>query len=164
MMTRTQLDDRSLRPARCTPVLVIGGHGGAGTTTLVGQLGPQAREAGRIGPAVEDVVGSAVIVVVRGTAAGAGHAVDAVGRLRAAGAATVVVAAVGDGPWPEPLAARARLRALAGHVPVVRIPYVARWRFEDVPSSVPACYERAVTRLRAAYCGCTDHHDQRATA
>src|SRR5438270_5734137 len=143
MTTSALLDDQTTRPPQCTPVVVFGCHGGAGTTTLVGQLGPQAREAGRLSPAATvDVVGSAVIVVVRGTAAGSRLAVDLVTALRAAGTATVVVAVVADGPWPEPLAARARLRALAGHVPVVRIPYIARWRFEDRPSVVPARYER----------------------
>lgn len=151
----------------CTPVVVFSCHGGAGTTTLIEQLGANAHEGGPINPAntVVDVAGEAVIVVARGTATGSRLAVEATAALRGAGATSVVVAVVSDGPWPEPLAARARLRALSGHVPVVRVPYIARWRFEDTPSAVPARYERAVTKLRAAYCRCTDHpNDARATA
>lgn len=150
--------------AGCTPVVVFACHGGAGTTTLAGQL-PAAHEVGRIGPAtLEAAAGRAVVAVTHGTAAGSWLAVEAASALRNAGATKVVVAVVADGPWPEPLAARARLRALAGHVPVVRIPYIARWRFEDTPSTVPARYERALGRLRAAYCGCADHHLVQATA
>jgi hypothetical protein len=155
-------------PARsaCTPVVVFSCHGGAGTTTLVGQLGADAHEAGPINPAtLAGVASRAVIVVARGTATGSRLAVEAAAALRSAGATSLVVAVVSDGPWPEPLAARARLRALAGHVPVIRVPYIARWRFEDTPSVIPARYERAVTRLRAAYCRCTDHpNDTQATA
>jgi hypothetical protein len=159
-MTSTLLADHPASVIEAsTPVVVFGCHGGAGTTTLAGLLGPNAHEAGLDDQAaVADVAGRAVIVVARGTAAGCRLAVCAAARLTSAGADPVVVAVVADGPWPEPLAARARLRALAGHVPVVRVPYVARWRFEDSPTVVPARYDRAVVRLRAAYCRCTDAH------
>jgi len=156
-------DDGSAAPDRCTPVLVFGCHGGAGTTTLAAHLG-LAHEAGDIGAAPASAAGRAVVAVTRGTAAGSRLGVEAAKTLRASGASKVVVAVVADGPWPEPLAARARLRALAGHVPVVRVPYITRWRFEDTPSTVPAPYERALARLRAAYCSCTDHHPVKATA
>jgi hypothetical protein len=139
-------------------------HGGAGTTTLAAHLGA-AQEAGSISPAgLTAATGRAAVAVTRGTAAGSRLAVEAATALRAAGASKIVVAVVADGPWPEPLAARARLRALAGHVPVVRVPYIARWRFEDTPTAVPARYERALGRLRAAYCACADHQPVQATA
>jgi hypothetical protein len=140
----------------CSPVLVLSCHGGAGTTTLADQLGSTAHEGDRADAlSRQDLLGQAVIVVARGTASGARQAVDAAAALLQAGAIPVV-AVVSDGPWPEPLAARARLRALSGHVRVVRVPYIARWRFEDIPSTVPDRYLRAVTKLRAAYCRCTD--------
>lgn len=153
-------------PVVCTSVAVVSCHGGAGTSTLVAQLGPHAHDAGPLTAATDTVElgGQAVIVVARGTACGARQAVDAAAALLRAGAVPVV-AVVSDGPWPEPLAARARLRALSGHVPVIRVPYIARWRFEDTPSVTPARYERAVTKLRAAYCRCTDHpNDAQPTA
>jgi hypothetical protein len=163
-VTSSLVDQTAGRPARCTPVLVFGCHGGAGATTLATQLG-LAHEAGRISPQTLAAAGGrAVVVVTRGTAVGSRLAVDAVAALRNAGAARVVVAVVADGPWPEPLAARARLRALAGHAPVIRIPYITRWRFEDTPSEVPARYERALGRLRAAYCTCADRPVVQATA
>jgi len=144
--------------AGCTPVVVYGCHGGAGATILTAHLG-SAREAGPITPdTLSLAAGRAVVVVARGTVAGSRLAIDAAAALQAAGAATIVVAVVADGPWAEPLAVRARLRALSGHVPVVRVPYIARWRFEDTPSFIPACYERALARLRDAYCACRDGH------
>lgn len=147
----------------CSSVLLVGCHGGAGTTTLTGQLAPLGHETDRETLAGMDLAGQAVIVVARSTAAGTRHAADTITQLLQAGAAPLV-AVVADGPWPEPLAARARIRALSGHVPVVRVPYITRWRFEDTPSTVPDRYERAVTRLRAAYCRCTEHPDVRRTA
>ena len=163
-MTQQRFTDAADTPAVCTSVVVYGCHGGTGATTLATQLG-LAREAGRISPQTLDgAAGRTAIVVTRGTAVGSRLAVDAAAALRDAGAARVVVAVVADGPWPEPLAARARLRALAGPAAVIRIPYITRWRFEDTPSEVPARYERALARLRAAYCACADHHLVQATA
>src|SRR5262245_3112683 len=131
-MSTALADHSPATRADCTPVVVYACHGGAGTTTLAAHLGA-AQAAGPISPASLTAAGGrAVIVVTRGTAAGSRLAVEAVNALRAASASKIVVAVVGDGPWPEPLAARARLRALAGHVPVVPVPYIARWRFEDV--------------------------------
>jgi hypothetical protein len=145
----------------CSAVLVVSCHGGAGTTTLVGQLGATAHDGGRAAAlSPQELVGQAVIVVARGTASGARQAVEAAAALLHAGAIPVV-AVVSDGPWPEPLAARTRLRALSGHVHVVRVPYISRWRFEDTPCSVPDRYMRSVTKLRAAYCRCTDRPLQR---
>jgi hypothetical protein len=159
-MSTALADHSPATGAGCTPVVVYACHGGAGTTTLAALIGA-AHEAGPISPAsLTAAAGRAVVAVTRGTAAGSRLAADAANALRAGGASKIVVAVVGDGPWPEPLAARARLRALAGHVPVVRVPYIARWRFEDEPSVVPARYERALGRLRAAYCACADHHRQ----
>lgn len=60
---------------------------------------------------------------------------------------------VGDGPWPEPAAARARLRMLAGRVgTVVRVPYVVRWRYVDDPlaAPLPRRVAAAVEQIRAA--------------
>src|SRR3989440_1809880 len=104
-MTQTLFtDEHPATEVGCTPVIVYGCHGGAGTTTLASHLG-FADEAGRISPAtLAAAAARAVVIVTRGTAAGSRLAVEAVAALRAAGAATVVVAVVADGPWPEPLA------------------------------------------------------------
>jgi len=138
-------------------VFVVGAHGGAGTTTLKDALWAGARELSRR-EASEGTVADGgggwsatpVIVVGRGTAAGVAAAVVTALELRAVGAA-VVLAVVGDGTLPEPAAVRARLRAVRDQVlDVVRVPYVARWRFIDAPGEPPTAYVDAVSRIRSA--------------
>lgn len=149
---------------------VIAGHGGCGATTLARFLGDGAEEA-HVDPAGQLVgVGAgpgrdfagigatplgqwrreSVVVVGQGTAYGAAKAAGLAGQLTDHGL-LVVVAIVGDGPLREPVAVRARARAMRGWtLDVVRVPYVARWRFLDQPVDPPGDFLAAIEQIRAA--------------
>ena len=147
---------------------VVAAHGGAGATTLATHLAaqlqaaveePQLDEAGRLVGAGERANGQRqlaswgqvpAVVVASGTAYGTKRAVARSGELRTRYGVPVVVAVVADGPLPEPIAVRARLRALGSEVEaVIRVPYVSRWRFEDGPSEIPDRYRAAVAEIVA---------------
>ncbi len=153
---------------------VVAAHGGAGATTLAGhlaaQLGagveePLLDEAGRLVGAGERANGQRqlaswgqvpAVVVASGTAYGTKRAIARSSDLRTRYGVPVVVAVVGDGPLPEPIAVRARLRALATEVEaVIRVPYVSRWRFEDRPSETPDRYRAAVAEIVAVLQQCS---------
>lgn len=141
----------SLMPVTAvTPV--IAAHGGAGATTLCRWLGYYAQDWGMSIPPEFD--GGSLVVVAKGNAHGTARATELVRYLVSLpDCGPIVLAVVGDGLGSQPLAARARLRALSPHVAaVVSIPYVGRWRYEDDPLSRPAPppYMQALTQLRAA--------------
>lgn len=161
-------DGGTVGPALVVPV--IAAHGGCGASTLARFLGDDAEEAvvdqtgqlvglgaGRMGgfpgigaTSVGQWAGRPVVVVGQGTAQGAACAASAAGYLHGHGL-VVVVAIVGDGPLKEPIAVRARARAMRGWASaVVRVPYVPRWRFIDYPADPPGDYAAAVERVRAA--------------
>ncbi len=129
-------------------VPVVGCAGGVGATLLCQHLGPWAFDVGRHDPPYG---AERMLLVTRGTAEGLEQAVARVGRMLQAsrGGRSVHLAVVDDGWAPSPVAARARVRSLRPHLAaVVRVPYVARWRYEDAPHLVPSrAYARAVRRL-----------------
>ena len=136
-------------------VPIVGAHGGSGATTVATFLaafgsssygGVAAYDAGRTVPPV--IEGPGVVVTARATPAGAAAAQRTVAAIRSAHpASAVVVLVTEDGPWPLPPIVRARLRALSGAVAeIVRLPYVARWRFVDKPSEVPPRYTAQLQR------------------
>jgi hypothetical protein len=142
------------------PAAVVACHGGAGASTLVRMLAPD--------PALDLALVRhwadfrrrwhlyPLVLVTRGTAAGAGAAVSAVAAAGAAGARPAVLAVVGDGPWPQPAAARARLRLLGPRVgAVVRIPYVTRWRYLDDPLDDGPLPDRVAAAVAAVRAGLT---------
>ncbi len=150
---------------------VVAAHGGAGATALASQLadvlGPSAVDepawdaAGRlVGTGTSRANGDRplaswgrvpAVVVASGTAYGTRRAMAKAAELRSRYGVAVVVAIVADGPLAEPIAVRARLRALSAEVDaVVRVPYVPRWRFEDEPSETPARYRAAVAAIASA--------------
>lgn len=156
---------------QCSPLVLVGCHGGAGTSTLTLLLGPPAIEALDLDDAAAALWdGLTVVLVATGTVRGARLATEAVALLRHAspgprlavvgatevGRGRLLAAVVGDGSWPVPAAAMARLRLLADLVPVVRVPYVHRWRDEDNPRQVPPAYQQALRELRAGSCSCAE--------
>jgi hypothetical protein len=150
-------------------VPVIGAHGGSGASTLARFLGEGAEEAEV--DATGQLVGRGVaggyaaglgatpllqwrrrpvVVVGQGTAYGVAR-VGGLGGLLADHGLLVVAAIVGDGPLREPVAVRARLRAMRGWTTaIVRVPYVTRWRFIDNAAEPPGDYAAAVEQVRAA--------------
>lgn len=136
-------------------IVVLGAHGGAGTTTLAALLAP-AWDMGvvrRPEPGGSSLrTGDRPLVLVAGvTAGGAGQAMAAVNALTWLGNAIAVLAVVSDG-WPEPEAARYRYRLLAPRVGVIKqVPFVAALRASEQPAlaDLPRRAQRAVTELRA---------------
>ncbi len=150
---------------------VVAAHGGAGATTLASHLADQLGASAVDEPAwdaARRLVGTGTsrangdrplaswgrvpaVVVASGTASGTRRAMAKAAELRARYGVAVVVAIVADGPLAEPIAVRARLRAVSAEVDaVVRVPYVPRWRFEDEPSETPARYRAAVAAIASA--------------
>ena len=139
------------------PVAVVACHGGAGASTVARLLEPAMDLAW-----VRDWVDYAarwqrhmvpLVLVARGTAAGTAAATETLAGAVGAGLRPAVLVVVVDGPWPEPRAARARIRLMAGRVgAVVRLPYVPRWRYVEDPLAepIPNKIAAAVDAIRAA--------------
>lgn len=146
-----EVSDSSLTPVT-TVTPVIAAHGGAGATTLCRWLGYYAQDWGMSVP--PQLEGGPLMVVAKGTAHGTARAAELVRYLQTLpNCGRIVLAVVGDGLGPQPVAARARVRALTPHVSaVVSVPHVGRWRYEDDPLTLPApaAYLQALTELRAA--------------
>ncbi|MFP3965391.1 hypothetical protein SMC26_23995 [Actinomadura fulvescens] len=130
-------------------LVVVGAHGGAGTSTLAALLAPS-WDLGSITvldlrhpqvlPATRPLV-----LVCRNTAAGTRAATLAVTALGDRGQPVAALVIVSDG-WPEPKGAAARLTMLHGRVgAMVRIPFIASLRAVDDPTSV-----RLPTRAQTA--------------
>lgn len=128
----TSSKDRTLSPARPPaadlPVLVLGCHGGAGTTTVAGLIGAQYEWGTHVPRKVYD---TSALLVARGTAHGAQVLLQAHTYLRQLGFPPAAAVVVADGPWREPAPVRSRLRMLSAHLPLYRLPYVPRWRYVD---------------------------------
>lgn len=139
---------RESRAVLRAPTPVVGSGGGVGTTTLCRWLGDLANDHATRTP---EWTGTPIVVTCRTTAESVMSASRLIGSLTSSALAVrIVLAAVGDGPSPEPGLVRARLRALAAHTTgVVRLPYVEAWRYVDDPLSrpVPPTYERALRAL-----------------
>ncbi len=132
--------------------IVVGAHGGAGTTTLARFLGPGYVEvsASEVIDEVAPISAAGVVVVCEGTASAVVSGVRTALALAGRGG-DVVLAVVADGPVPAPIAVRARLRAVRDQVAaVVRVPYVPGWRFVDEALQAPGGYLEAITKIRAA--------------
>lgn len=136
-------------------VVVVGAHGGAGTTTLAALLRP-AWDMGAISyihdgyPPVRSH-GRPLLVVCHGTVPGTRHAITAVSGLEQGGQQVTALVVVSDG-LPEPPDASARLDLLADRVgAIVRMPYISGLRLVDDPAliALPAKAYRALARIRA---------------
>jgi hypothetical protein len=136
-------------------IVVLGAHGGAGTTTLAALLAP-AWDMGVVrrpgpGSAPLRTGGRPLVLVAGATAGGAGQAMAAVNALTWLGNTIAVLAVVSDG-WPEPEVARYRYRLLAPRVGVIKhVPFAAALRATEQPAlaDLPRRAQRAITELRA---------------
>ncbi|GLZ15635.1 hypothetical protein Acsp04_58700 [Actinomadura sp. NBRC 104425] len=134
--------------------MVVGAHGGAGTSTLAALL-PAAWDMDPIKPAPGRPLlcanGRPIVLAVRNTAAAAKHATAAITALRAWNQHVAALAIVSDG-GPETRDATARFALLAPRVGgVVRVPYVRALRLVDDPRQVvlPGKAKQAINELRS---------------
>lgn len=135
-------------------IVVLGAHGGAGTTTLASLL-PPAWDMGVIrqpGPGCPSIQteGRPVVLVARNNASGAGQAMGAVNALAWLRIWVAVLAVVSDG-LPEPEAARYRYQLLAPRVgAVMRVPFVAPLRAVENPAlaELPRKARQALAEVR----------------
>lgn len=142
----------AVQPAgRPTGYLVIGAHGGCGTSTVATHL-TGAREVD-VHEAAADRHAVAVVVAAA-TADGTSLAVRCLHRLELAGYSCerLLLVLVRDGRGPLPASARARLRLLSSVVGgVTLLPHVQRWRYERTEQrSRSRRYERALDHLSSA--------------
>jgi hypothetical protein len=136
-------------------IVVLGAHGGAGTTTLAALLAP-AWDMGVVrrpspGNSHLQTGGRPLVLVAGATGGDAGQAMAAVNALTWLGNTIAVLAVVSDG-WPEPETARYRYRLLASRVGVIkRIPFIAALRATEQPAlaDLPRRVQRAITEIRA---------------
>jgi len=153
----------SLRAAKAgCEIVVVGAHGGAGTTTLATLLqtpwdmGTLSRSPG--GPPVR-TGGRPLVLVSRNTTAAAARATAAVNVLSGHGCRVCVLAVISDG-LPDPAAAAYRFRVLAGRVgAVVRVPFIARLRAVDDPAvaDLPGRACQVMADIKAAALGVCGH-------
>ncbi|WP_131784468.1 hypothetical protein [Protofrankia symbiont of Coriaria ruscifolia] len=151
--------------APAQPLVVVAGcHGGAGATTVAVLLHPAIdialvtdwpRYAANPGFA-----GRPLVLVARGTVQAAALAGRMIAAARAAQVHPAGLVVVADGPLPEPRGVTQRLRLLAAHTPVHRLPYVTRWRYVPDPlhGEVPAPLAAAVAATRSALSAEGDIH------
>lgn len=140
-------------------IVVVGAHGGAGTSTLALWLQPAwnagvVRHPARNGAGFS-TEGRPLVLAARNTVPAAGRATEAVNLLIWQGAPVDVLAVISDG-LPEPAEASYRFGVLAGRVAViVRIPFVASLRVAASPAGVelPRKAQRALDEIRAAVIG-----------
>jgi hypothetical protein len=136
-------------------IVVVGAHGGAGTTTLAILLQPAwdmgvVRPPGQGPPCFRP--GGHLVLVTRNTTIAAGRAIGAINALSSQGARVAVLAVVSDG-LPEPAPASYRFQLLRPRVGVlVRVPFVAALRAADDPVSVdlPRKADRVLAEIRGA--------------
>lgn len=136
-------------------IVVVGAHGGAGTTTLAVLLQPAwdmgtVRPPARGRPAIQ-ARGRPIALVTRNTAAAAARAISAVNAITWQGERIAVLAIVSDG-LPEPAPAAYRFALLAARVgAVVRVPFIASLRAADDPAQavLPGRARRLIAGIRA---------------
>ena len=142
------------QPAR--EIVVVGAHGGAGTTTLAVLLRPSwdvgaVRRPAPGRPSVRPTWGRPLVLVSRNTAVAAFRAIAAVNAIAWQGERVAALAIVSDG-LPEPSAAAYRFQVLAARVgAVVRVPFIASLRTADDPAQVdlPRSARRSIADIRA---------------
>ncbi|RKS06185.1 hypothetical protein DFP74_1809 [Nocardiopsis sp. Huas11] len=136
--------------------VVLGCHGGAGTTTLrvllktPWDLGAYDAERGEIG-----TFGRPLVLTCRDSVAGTARAAEVINVLERNGLRPAALVVVADGSGPEPSESRARLRLVrdrVGHL--VRFPFVPSLRYVDAVDAdrvkLPAKARRALEEIRKA--------------
>jgi hypothetical protein len=135
-------------------IVVVGAHGGAGTSTLAALLQPT-WDMGVLRTQPEGYGlrsgGRPIVLVSRSTVAAAGWAAAATTAVTGTGARVAVLVVVGDG-LPEPAEAAYRFRVLEGRVDAtVRMPFVPAFRAASNPLevSLPRRVCQALDEIRA---------------
>jgi hypothetical protein len=137
-------------------IVVVGAHGGAGTTTLAILLRPSwdtgtVRSPARGCPSIRPTGGRPLALVSRNTVAAAARTTVAVNAITWHGEPIAVLVIVSDG-LPEPAAAAYRFQVLAPRVgAIVRVPFIASLRAADDPAQVnlPRRARRSIADIRA---------------
>ncbi|MFC3998118.1 hypothetical protein ACFOVU_19470 [Nocardiopsis sediminis] len=142
------------RPA--SDAVLLGCHGGAGTSTLAALLGTP-WELGGHAPGLEriETFGRPLILVSRDSAPAVARAVEAVTAVVDAGATVACLTVVADGSGPEPREASVRLRLIEDRARrIVRFPFIAALRYADTADldkiRLPRKAERALAEIRDA--------------
>jgi hypothetical protein len=137
-------------------LVVAGGHGGAGVTTLAILLQPawdlRVVRPGRPAYPALRTGGRPLVLVSRNTVLAARQAIGAVNLITDAGERVAVLAVVGDG-LPVPREAAYRFRVLSARVgAVVRVPFIPSLRAADEPQKAVLSRKarRALGEIRAA--------------
>jgi hypothetical protein len=136
-------------------IVVVGAHGGAGTTTLAILLQPS-WDMGMIHPtqgrpSISPTWGRPIVLVSRNTAAAAARATAAANAITCQGERVAVLVVVSDG-LAEPPAAAYRFQVLGARVgAIVRVPFIASLRIADDPAQadLPRRARRSLATIRA---------------
>lgn len=153
---RTELASPQGKDQPAREIVVVGAHGGAGTTTLAILLQPSwdigmVRRPVPGRPSIRPTGGRPLVLVSRNTAVAAFRAITALNVIGWQGERVAALAIVSDG-LPEPSAAAYRFRVLAARVGVVvRVPFIASLRTADDPAQVdlPRSARRSIADIRA---------------
>jgi hypothetical protein len=144
------------RDQAISEIVVVGAHGGAGTTTLAILLRPSwdmgtVRRPERGCLPIRATWGRPLALVARNTVVAAARATTAVNAITWQGERVAVLVVVSDG-LPEPTAAAYRFQVLAARVgAIVRVPFIASLRALDDPAQVdlPRRARRSIADIRA---------------
>ncbi|GAA1450015.1 hypothetical protein [Nocardiopsis tropica] len=136
--------------------VVLGCHGGAGTTTLrvllntPWDLGAYSSDRGGVG-----AFGRPLVLVSRNSVASTARAAEVINVLEADGLRPAALVVAADGSGPEPAESAARLGLVRDRVGLlVRFPFVPALRYVDAVEAdrvkLPARARRALERIRSA--------------
>ncbi|GAB3456245.1 hypothetical protein GCM10027570_37530 [Streptomonospora sediminis] len=149
-------DGAAALPDWAREIVLLGCHGGAGTTTLRILL-KTPWELGAYSVENSDIAtfGRPLTLVTRDNAAAAIRAADVVAHVAAAGAEIAALVVVADGSGPEPRAATAALRTAEPNVgSLIRFPHVAGLRQVDIAEveqvRLPKKAQQALVEIRRA--------------
>lgn len=143
-------------------LVLVGSHGGAGTSTLATLLGPGKvwdlgvvpRSHVQRGRTYISLSGRKLILVARGTVPSARLATAAARTVLQSGYPLAALIVVADGAGPEPREASARFRLLEAQLAqgVLRMPFVPALRLVDAPADItlPRAASRALAKIREA--------------
>jgi hypothetical protein len=143
-----ELDTR--RTSTLTKIaLVVGCHGGAGTTTIARLLGDNAVE-WREPFSLESPPPYPTVFVAHANPYGAARAGEILGSFGGRSSRALALVVIDDGRGSMPRQAVLRYRAMEGLLPIIRLPYFVRWRYVDDPLTVtpPIIVRRAIQRLQ----------------
>ncbi|MDA0563681.1 hypothetical protein LG943_04945 [Streptomonospora sp. S1-112] len=143
-------------PEWAREMVLLGCHGGAGTTTLRVLLNTP-WEFGAYSADRREIAtfGRPLVLVTRDNAAATARAAEVVNNIEAGGLVPAAMVVVADGSGPEPPEATTRLRLVEARVGrLIRFPFVAGLRFVDVAEvgqvKLPKKAQQALDEIRNA--------------